>query len=54
MDESKNGGIVVFRRDVWELLAIPGFGSPKMLAVKSSVMLDLGCSGGGAAKEGSC
>jgi hypothetical protein len=33
---------------VWELLAILGFGSPKMLAANSSTMLGLGCSGGGA------
>jgi hypothetical protein len=50
MDESKNDGIVVLSRDVWELLAIPGFGSPKMPAAISSAMLGLGCSRGGASK----
>jgi hypothetical protein len=57
MDESKNDGIVVFWRDAWELLAIPGFGSPKMEAAISSAMLGLGCSGGGgggAAEKGPC
>jgi hypothetical protein len=36
-------------------LAIPRFGSPKILAVNSSAMLDLGCSrvgGGGASNVG--
>jgi hypothetical protein len=54
MDESKNGGIVVW----WgarELLAILGFGSPKIEVVISSATLGLGFSGGGGAtKEGPC
>jgi hypothetical protein len=52
MDESNNGGIVVFGRNAWELLAISGFRSPKMLAVNSSTMLGLGYSRGGAIEDG--
>jgi hypothetical protein len=38
---------------MWELLAISGCRSPKMLAANSSAMLGLGYSGGGgASKEG--
>jgi hypothetical protein len=55
MDESKNDGIVLFWIDAWELLAIAGFGSPKMEAAISSATLGLGYSGwggGGDAEEG--
>jgi hypothetical protein len=57
MEETKNGGIVVWWRDARVLLAIPGFGSPKIEVTISSAILGLGCSGrggGGVAKEGSC